>query len=801
MQVRALHRKLLRDLVRLAGPAVAIALVVATGILGYVTLRGAALSIRGARDHFYERAQFGDVFARVVRAPIAVLDRVRALPEVMQLEGRVVADVIVDVPSFPEPVRGRMLSLPGTSNTFDESPQRGLNQLALRRGRLPEVRQDEEVVVNEAFALAHRLEPESTLTVILDGHRRALRVVGVAVSPEFVYTVPAGSIWPDDARFGVLWMNHEALAAALGDQGAFNDLVIKLFPDAQPEIFCHVLDDLLERWGGARAIARKDHISDRFVSDELHQLERQTLVVPLLFLGVAAFILHMVLVRVVDSQREIVGLLKAVGYSSKQLVFHYLGFAVVVVGAGSVIGVALGAWLGSSVVDLYRAYFRFDELSFALQPSAVLTGVLFSVGAGVFGAVFAVLRVVRLAPAVAMQPPAPAAYSRGLLEKTRVLAALSPSGRMTARQLVRRPVRSALTVFGIALSMGIVVVANVMHDAVRHMMELTFLQTQREDVELSLVEARPRRAVTSAAGRLPGVQFVEPIHAVPVRLIHGPRTWDGVLEGRAVRGEASLRLPLDSRGRRLPSLPDDGIVLTDELARRLDIRPGQGLLVERLDGDRRTVDARVTALSQDLLGLHAAARLEVLDALLPEGRVASGALLFVDRASEIEIAHRLKELPTVAGVAFRRDAYATFQRTMAETYVVTRLLLAFFSSVIAVGIVYNSARIALAERARDLATLRVLGLTQREVSRIFLSEQLLLVVVALPVGAILGRGLASLLMATAASSDIFRFQVTSPPATYLFAAGVITGAAVATAWLARRRLHRLDLIGVLKARE
>lgn len=801
MQVRALHRKLLRDLVRLAGPAVAIALVVATGILGYVTLRGAALSIREARDRFYERTQFGDVFAHVVRAPVAMLDRVRALPDVMQLDARVVADVIVDIPSFPEPVRGRMLSLPGTSNTGDGSPQRGLNQLSLRRGRAPEAGQDDEVVVNEAFALAHRLEPESTLTVIVDGRRRTLRIVGVAVSPEFVYTVPAGSVWPDDARFGVLWMEHQALAAALGDQGAFNDLVIKLFPDAQPELFCHVLDELLERWGGTRAITRKDHISDRFVSDELHQLERQTLVVPLLFLGVAAFILHMVLVRVVDSQREIVGLLKAVGYSSKQLMLHYLAFAVVVVAAGAVLGVAVGEWLGGSVVDLYRAYFRFDELSFSLHPSAVLTAVLLSLAAGVIGAVFAVLRVVRLEPAVAMQPPAPAAYSRGVLEKTRIFATLSPSARMTARQLLRRPIRSALTVFGIALSMGIVVVANVMHDAVRHMMELTFLQAQREDVEISLVEARPRRAVTAAAGRLPGVQFVEPIHAVPVRLIHGPRTWDGVLEGRAMRGDGSLRLPLDNRGRRLPSLPDDGIVLTDELARRLEIRPGQEVLVERLDGDRRTVAARVTALSQDLLGLHAAARLEVTDALFSEGRVASGALLFVDRAAELELAHRLKELPAVAGVTFRRDAYATFQRTMAETYVVTRLLLAFFSSVIAVGIVYNSARIALAERARDLATLRVLGLTQREVSRIFLSEQLLLVVVALPVGAVLGRGLAGLLMATAISSDIFRFEVSSPPATYLFAAAVVATAAVATAGLARRRLQRLDLVGVLKARE
>lgn len=800
MRVRSLQRKLLRDLVRLAGPSFAVALVVASGITAYVTLRGAYLSIEQARDGFYARSHFADVFARVERAPLSVADRIAALPAVEEIEARVSDEVVVDVPGFDEPVRGRLLSV--------RTDNRGLDRLTLREGRMPapharRAGSDAEVVLSEAFALAHDLHPGDVLGIVIDERWRSASVVGVAASPEFVYTIAPGSVWPDDERYGVLWMHEDAVAAALDYRGAWNDLVVKLMPGANEAAFREELDRMLARWGGTRAAPRKDQISHRFVDEELRQLETQTFVVPLIFLGVAALILHMVLARLVESQREIVGLLKAVGYRNRELVLHYTGLALVIVALGGVLGVAGGVALGGPMVDLYREYYRFDELFFALQPATVVMALGMSLVAGVVGALVAVERVVRLQPAAAMQPPAPPSFSRGLLERTRLLAVLSPGARMIARQLLRRPTRSALTVVGMSLAVAIIVVASAVQDAMKHMMDLTFAQTQREDVELVLSAPRPRQAVRAAAERLPGVRYVEPTRAVPVRLENGPDTWEGVLVGRGadVDPGLALRLSLDAEGRALPPLPLDGIVLTDELARRLRVVPGEEVYVERLDQDRGRVRARVTGLTNDLLGLHAAARLDVLEELFPEGDVATGALLLIEEDRQRELSLRLKELPLVAGASYRKATIDTFNRLLAESFAVTRLFLSFFASVIAVGIVYNSARISLAERARELATLRVLGLSRREVSRIFLGEQLALVVIAIPMGWLVGRLLTALLIRAVATSDLFRFPIVTVPKTYLFATVVVAAASAITALLSRRRLDKLDLVAVLKARE
>lgn len=800
VRVPALRRKLLRDLVRLAGPSFAVAVVVASGITAYVTLRGAYLSIEQARARFYERSHFADVFARVERAPLSVAWRVAAMPGAEEIEARVSDEVVVDVPGFDEPVRGRLLSV--------RPDNHGLNRLTLREGRMPErnartAGSDAEVVLSEAFALAHDLHPGDALGVIIDERWRSAFVVGVAASPEFVYTIAPGGVWPDDQRYGVLWMDEEAVAAALDYRGAWNDLVVKLAPGANEAAFRDELDRVLARWGGTRAAPREDQISHRFVDEELRQLETQTFVVPLIFLGVAALILHMVLARLVESQREIVGLLKAVGYKNRELVLHYTGLAVVIVAAGGVLGVAGGVGLGGPMVGLYREYYRFDELSFALQPATVVAAFGMSLVAGVVGALVAVQRVVRLQPAAAMQPPAPPAFSRGVLEQTRALAVLSPGARMVARQLLRRPTRSMLTVVGMSFAVAIIVVASAVQDAMRYMMDLTFGQTQREDVELVLAAPRPRQAVRAAVGRLPGVRYVEPTRAVPVRLENGSSTWEGALEGRSGEGDPglALRLSLDVDGRALPPLPLDGIVLTDELARRLDVEPGDEVFVERLDQDRRRARARIGGLTNDLLGLHAAGRLDVLEELFPEGDVANGALLLIDEERQRELSLRLKELPLVAGASSRAATLETFERLLAESFAVTRLFLSFFASVIAVGIVYNSARISLAERARELATLRVLGLSRAEVSRIFLGEQLAIVVVAIPAGWLVGRLLTALLIRAVATSDLFRFPVITMPRTYLFATVVVAAASVVTAVLARRRLDKLDLVAVLKARE
>jgi putative ABC transport system permease protein len=790
VKVRALERKLLRDVVRLAAPAIAAALVVAAGIMAFIAMRGAYVSLELARAGYFERGRFADVYAPVVRAPVSVLERARAIPGVEEVDHRVTADGLIDLPEAVEPARARFVSTRGDV---------GLNRLSVRAGRLPGRDRVDEVVVNEAFAEARALALGDRLVATVEGRLTALRIVGIGGSPDFLYVVPPGSAFPDDERYAVLWLDHGALEAILDMRGAATEIFVRLGAGADEGLVLDELDRLLARYGGIGAVGRDDQLAWRFIDEELSQLDAQTWAIPLLFLGVAALLLHMVLTRLVESQREIIALLKAVGYANRRIALHYAELALLIVSSGALLGVLSGALLGEAMMGLYQRFFRFDVLAFQLAPSHVASAITMSVAAGLLGAQLAVRRAVALEPAAAMQPPVPPRYTAGWAERVPGFRRSSASTRMILRQLLRRPVRALLTTLGIALAGAIVVVSSVFTDAMSYAAELYFLEERREDVEVAFVAPTPAAAAVAELAHIEGVLLVEPTRAVPVRLRRDEREWEGAIE--ALHPASELRRGLDERGRRLPRVPPHGLVLTRELARRLEAPVGSEVIVERLDDDRRVTSARVAGLSDDLLGLHATASLAYARELFRDGDLATGALLLVDPAREAEVSRALRERPAVAGVAFRERSYESFRRLMTESTAVTSLILGVLASIIAVGIVYNSSRIALAERARELATLRVLGMTRAEVSTMFLGEQVALLAVAVPTSWGIGRIFAGWLMASVSASDLFHLPLVTDASTYAFATAVVLGAATLTALLMRRRIDHLDLVAVLKARE
>ena len=787
-----LNTKLRRELFHLRGPVLAASLVVATGIVAFLSMRGAYISLEAGRAGYFDRARFADVTVSTVRAPDAVMVRALAIPGVEAVESRVTAEVSLHLPGLQEGARAALVS----------THRGGLNRVTVRQGEAP--RGPLEVMVSDAFAAAHALHLGDGLSATVEGRRLTLRVVGIGGAPDFLYVIPPGGLWPDDERYGVLWMEHESAAALLGARGSFDELLVRLAGagarrDLVERDVVARLDALLADHGGQGARRRDEQVAWRFISEELRQLDTQTWAVPMIFLGVAALLLNMVLVRLVETQRELIALLKAVGYTSAAIAWHYVKLALAIVVPGIVMGVGGGVVAGRALMDVYRRYFAFDQLDFQLPLSLVAAAVLMSLLSGVAGAFGAARRAASLQPAMAMQPPTPPSYRRSLAERAGVLSLLSPRGRMVVRQLGRRPGRTMLTVVGVGLSVAIVVVASVLTDAISYGVDLSFRQACREDVEMTLVLPRPRLAVLRELMAQPGVLHAEATRMVAVRA-HGPAgAWEGALEARDQVG--TLRIALDDDGHSLPPLPADGVVLTEELAHRLGVGPGEVVTLQRLDGDRREARTFVAGLTRDMLGLHCASSLTTAARLFGDGDVVTGALLQVDPLALKAVTAALQEHSNVAGVALRLATKAAFDRMMTEMLTVTRSILALLASLLAVGIVYNNARIALAERARELATLRVLGLTRGEVSWLFVGEQMLLLVLALPVGWGIGRGLAALLMSSLTMSDIYRLPLVTQPSTYVFATVVVLVAGVFTSLLMRRRLDRLDLVAVLKARE
>ena len=789
MWISTLERKRLRELGRLKGQIATIALVVASGIASFISLRATYASLEDSRAAYYDRYRLADVFVRVERAPESLARRLEALPGVAALETRVASEVSLPIEGMARPAYGQILSLP-------DLREPATNALYLRRGSLPERGRDDQAVVLESFADAHGLGPGDKLPAVINGKLRQLVVVGVALSPEYVFAIRPGALADDPKRYAVLWMERSALAAAFELEGAFNDVSFRLEPGTSEQQVRMAIDRILGPYGTDGAYGRKDQLSNRILTQELSQLQALANMVPLVFLGVAAFLLNLVLARLIRLQRPEIATLKAIGYSSRDVAVHYLGLVVVVMLPGSAIGILAGRALGHVMLGLYAGAFRFPELSFHASSSIVVTGVLASAGAATLGALGAVRAAAKLPPAEAMRPPAPPHYQRGWIEKLHVGAFLGPSGLMVLREVQRRPIRTLLSSLGIAGAVALLILGRFGWDSLVHYFEATFQRAQRQDLQVVFRRPLQPRAVGELA-RLPGVIRAEGVRAVSVRVRHGHRVRDSVLMGYPA--QTTLRQLVASGGRVVP-FPTDGVLVTQALGQVLELEVGDRPQIELREGERPVTRPAIVGFVDEAVGLSVYAPLELVSALEGDLGAVSSVLLDVEPTGIAGVEARLRRSPEVIDVSdVRGDMNRMFDMNASIMNVWTAISIVLAASV-AFGVVYNNARIALSARSRELASLRVLGFSRREVSTILLAGLAIEVLLAIPIGLVLGRWWAEEFMSSV-DQETFRWEVVIAPQTHVLVILVVILAAAASALWVRRSVDRLDLILVLKDRE
>jgi putative ABC transport system permease protein len=786
--MRALDRKLGRDLWRLRGQVVAVALVIASGVALLVMSLSALSSLRATSDAYYDRYRFAEVFASVKRAPERLTTRIREIPGVQSVETRVTALVTLDVEGWAEPVIGNLISLPERGEPL-------LNRLAFRAGRSVAPGHDDEVVLHEPFAEAHGLAVGDTLKVLMNGAKRRVRVVGIALSPEYVYAIAPGVLMPDDARFGIIWMGREALEAAYDLDGAFNDVTLALLRGANPDEVINRLDRLLERYGGTGAIARADQVSNWFLMNEFEQLKTMATILPAIFLAVAAFLTNTVLARLIATERREISLMKAFGYSSFEIGLHYSKLAVAMAAVGIALGWAVGAGLGRYETQLYSELFRFPFLYFRPGGTEFVLSAVVSMAAALFGAVWALRAAVILPPAEAMRPPAPESF-RGAALPASVARLLDNPTRMILRHIARTPARAAMTSGGVALSVAVLVTALQWQDAITELVLSYFDDSQHQDITVGFFEPRPIDGRFELA-RMPGVLAVEPARISPADFSAGGQLHRGAITG--LRTGARLQVIDDVRGWVVP-VPRGGIVLGTKLAEKLGVGVGDTVSIKVLEGLRPNLVVPVARVHEAYIGMPAYMNLAVLNRELGDPPVFMQANLLIDPRHEAELFAALKELPTISTVIVKKGAITTFFETLGETILVFISFFVVFSCSLAVGVIYNAARVTLSERGRELATLRVLGFTRWEISYILLGEAAFLMLVALPIGCLAGAGLAWV-MDSAFETELFRVPFVVVPSTYAKAVLIVVAASAVSAALVRRRLDRLDLIAVLKTRE
>ena len=784
-----LNRKLLRDLWRMKGQALAIAAVIATGVALLIMMSGVINSLSETRRAYYERNRLAHVFAPVKRAPLHILKDLAEIPGVSAVEGRVTGSALISLPTLELPLRATAVSLP-------DRHEARLNAIHLTDGRRINRDNPDEIILLNSFAKAHDLAPGDRLSATMNGATRIFQIVGLAQSPEFLYSVAPGELISDDSRFGVIWMSQTALSAAYNMQGAFNEALLALGHNSNLEETLDRVDRILASYGGLGAYGLKDQTSNRFVSEEISGMRSSARIVPPVFLAVAAFLLNIVISRMVQAEREQIGLIKAFGYTNREVGLHYFKFVLMIAIFGAILGCFGGIALGRAMMDLYIIYYKFPILVFRLDPPSFATAFITSILAASAGGLFVLRHVFTLTPAVAMRPPAPADYSQTGRIGRSLNRLLDQPSRMILRRITRQPGRMIGAWVGIACGMALSVSMISLLAGFDQTMTFTFAIMDRSQVSVTFTHPLSIQAVHEMES-IPGILQVEPERSVSARFRHGLHSYRGGIN--ALIPNPKLKRAIARNYAPIP-LGDQGIILSTALARTLHITPGEILTVEILEGHRPTLQIPVANIAESLFGAPAYMRLGSLNAMLHEPLRISTAYLRIDTNKADAIFKALKSRPYIAGVSLKSDARAAFQKMMDEGAGSMRFILVALAAIITFGIVYNAARIAYAERLRDLASLRVMGFTRGEAAFVLLGELGAITLAALPLGSAMGYYL-TFTIAEGFSTDLYQIPTIFTPSSYGIATLAVLLAAMASGWLVKRDIDRADLVSALKIRE
>ncbi|MFO7706344.1 MAG: ABC transporter permease, partial [Halopseudomonas sp.] len=634
------------------------------------------------------------------------------------------------------------------------------------------------------------------LAAIINGRRQSLTLVGIVESAEFIYVIPPGGMLPDYERYGVLWMTQDALAAAMDMRGAFNSLVLRVDPAYPVAAVINLLDRQLARYGSTGAYARADQFSHRFLNDELNQLKTMATVFPIIFMGVAMFLLNVVVSRLISTQRDIIAVLKAFGYSNRQVGWHYSQLVIAIAVIGLLIGTLAGMWLGRALGELYMIYYRFPQLLFRISPWWVMQLAVLTLGIAWLGGWRSIRQAAALPPAEAMRPEGPARYQVTSIERWLSSIRFTQPSRMIVRQLAQRPGRTALSVMGVGMATAVVMVGNFQFNSVELMVHTQFARVQQQDLTVSLTDPVNQAAMYGMA-RQPGVRYTEGRRLVPVELVNGHRAWRTALTG--IPADAQLQHVVDQHLNNV-SIPPAGLLLTDFLAARLAVAAGDVIEVRVLEGHRPRLTVPVAGVTSEFLGVGAYMDLGAMNRALREGPVVNQVLMNLEPSSAEKVYRDLRDTPRVMSINVRQAMLDSFFETLAKTFLTFTFIISLLGGIIAFGVIYNTVRISLAERGRDLASLRVLGYSHNEVAHILLGELAILLLLGIPLGWAFGHGLAGVIV-MAMQTELYRVPLVITGRTLALAANVVIVSALISGLITWWRLRSLDLVKVLKTRE
>jgi putative ABC transport system permease protein len=789
-----LDRKLLREARASKGLILAITSLVAVGVMCFIYMRSAYNNLRSARDQYFAQCRLADFWIDVKKAPLTELSEIAAIPGVSEIHPRIQFLATVDLERAKYPLNAYVVSLPDQRKTI-------INDVVLKRGGYFTDRRENEVLVNDNFARKHNLHPGQWIHLILNNRREELFIVGTAISSEFVYLVSPGSLTPDPERFGVFYVKQTYAEEVFDMDGACNQITGLLAPEYRdyPDRILQSIELRLDSYGVFAKTPRRDQPPTRFLNDEITGLGTFATIMPVIFLAVAALVLNVLMARLIDQQRVIVGTLKGLGYSNAQIFWHFTKFGGLIGLIGGLIGCFLGYQMAEFVTDLYQQFFEFPNLRNYFYTELYVGGIVISLCCALIGSAQGAYAALRLRPAEAMRPKPPKQGGHIWLEHVTFLwRRLSFGWRMVLRNVIRNRVRSAVGLFAATMGAALLMTGFTLQYCIRYLIDFQFERVVNSDVDLNFKDERGPEALREA-GRLPGVDHAEPVLEVACEFFNGPYSRKGGITGLA--RNARLTLPRDLEGR-IIRIPDSGVAMTRKMAELLHLEIGDHMFIKPAKGLRTLRSIPVVEITDSYIGLSVYAEINYLSRLIDEEFALTGVQLEMDPrpAAYRSFYREVKRMPALQAFNERASNIRNLMDTMVKTQDIFIGLVTIFAGVIFFASLLNTSLIGLAERRREVATLRVLGYSQWQIGGFFLRESMILNVLGTLLGFPLGYGLVWYLTYVY-DTEMFRFPLVVPPLVWLqtFALAILFGLAAHA--LVQRDINHMDWREALNVKE
>lgn len=778
-----LNLRLMRLIKSSKGQFLAIMAVIIVGLLVYTALNMAVVNLKNTVDYYYDLTNFADLYVQVVKIPAKSIKDLESKQSIVKAQGRIVYDVPLKVEDEDEKVNVRVISVPDSSEN--------INSLYIVDGEAISNKAKDALVI-EQFAKARNIKVGETIIPQIGGKQYELTVRGIVASPEFVYLMEdEQSLLPQPDKFGVIYVSDEFARQSFGLNDGHNEVLINLKSEKDIDKAKERLEEELDKFGVKRIITKEEQLSNRMISEEINQLKNSSNTVPLIFLGVAAIILAVMISRMVRNDRTSIGVLKALGYNNIQILFHYIKYSLFIGIMGSIIGTFTGMILSGYMTKMYIRFFNIPMLQvnfyYKYMFLAVLISSIFCILAGLWGG----RGVLKILPAESMRTEAPKVGKRILLERINIIwQRITFSWKMVIRNIFRSKKRFIFIILGIALTFSMTFLTMHQWDAFATIFNTHYGEFQRMDYNINFSKPLNDNVVKDIQ-HLVEAEEIEAKVEYPFEIIYG---WKSeVVNIIGVKSKTKFYGFINQEGTEI-ELPKEGIVFSENLAKFLGVKKGDRVKIKSFIPEREDVYMEVKDIIKQSLGMNAYMDIDYMTDKLLDNELATGVYL----NSKDDVKEKLGNVKNISSVQSLDDLKSIFQQFL-QLSIFSIGILVIFSGVLGFAIVYNATTMSINERRLEFSSLRVMGFSKKEIYRIITKENTIMTVlgilIGMPIGRIMIRSVEEVF-----SNELYTLHTPISLKSYIWASA-LTIIFVALAQLSTlRKINKLDFMEALKSR-